>query len=175
MAVKGSDFPEDVILLSANRTECEQNVDCGHEFIHLYFQRDKPVAGFNCFEKVRKQQNPYFEWQANEGSAELLLSYKILLPLIKSSMPHLRGYDEIREFKMQLSALYNLTPAVIYFIIESLKYEIQQYLYGVPIDKIELLSANAQRTRRINVKSLNDIENEDFNRLLYEWSEGWSE
>lgn len=170
MAFKGSNFSEDVILLSDKRTECEQNIDCGHEFIHLYLQRNELITGFNCFEKIRPQQDSYFEWQANEGSAELLLPYKFLLPKINKSLFELNDWSIIDKFKRNLAKELNLTPAVVQFRLESLKYEIHQYVnLGISLENIEILSNAAQQKRNINVKSLNDIEDKNFSNMIKQW------
>ena len=55
-----------------------------------------------------------------------------------------------------------MTETVIKYRFESLKYEINQYLNGTPLNEIEILSLNKQRVKGINIKSLNDIEDDLF-------------
>lgn len=69
----------DTIILNSNRTPAEQNFDCGHELIHLTKHR-KLRESFNCFTRAKPQQNTFHEWQANEGSAQLLVPYQDFIP-----------------------------------------------------------------------------------------------
>ena len=54
--------------------------------------------------------------------------------------------------------------------LENLKYEIFQFLNGTPLDSIEVLSSRKQRDRKIKIKSLNDLAEEndssDFVKLF---------
>ena len=45
--------------------------------IHLALHRRLEQKTFNCFDKVQANQNPFTEWQANEGAAEFFVPYKI--------------------------------------------------------------------------------------------------
>lgn len=82
-----------------------------------------------------------------------------LLPKIKESLPHLSTWSDFHRFKFELARQFNVTDAVITYRLESLKYEIGQYLNGVPVHRIEILSRSQQRARGIDVKSYNDVEN----------------
>lgn len=64
---------------------------------------------------------------------------------------------------------FHVPEAVINYRIENLKYETEQYLSGVPLDKLEILSAKKQCERNIQVQSLNDISNSDLSRQFETW------
>lgn len=169
MACKGATISEDIILLSSKRDCWEQNIDCGHEFVHLQIQRDEPISSFRCFEKVRPQQNKFLEWQANEGSAELLVPYKILLPKIKERFHLLTSSWDIMQFKDELAEQFCVSPIVIYYRFESLKYEIYQYLNGVSLNNLSILSKTAQDRQNIIVKSINDMQDQYYIDEFGDW------
>lgn len=131
----------DTIILNSSRTSEEQNFDCGHEFIHLTAHR-KMQDSFNCFTRAKPQQNTFREWQANEGSAQLLVPYQDFIPrFLKLFDSGALGIPYI------LAEYYHVTPQVINIRLDSLSYEIDQYREGARLDCLELLSRN-QRTSR---------------------------
>lgn len=160
IAVIGDEKQKDIILLNKNRSYIERNFDCGHEVIHLSFHRNTEIETFNCIENAKISKNPFYEWQANEGAAEFFLPYKELLPIIGDKINNLRSWDSIRDFKFELSMLFNVTYQVVEFRLESLKYEIHQYINRTPLDKIKIMSLSQQNRNRIKVFSLNDMEKE---------------
>lgn len=148
----------DIIFLNSNRSRTEQNFDCGHELIHLSLHRGAQLESFNCFEKVRAQQNRFLEWQANEGAAELLAPYRELLPLVRAAWPGLHRWQAIAALRTQLAERFGVSEVVIRFRFESLKYEIFQYISGVPLEQVQLLSDQSQRMQGISVASLGQRE-----------------
>lgn len=166
MAIIGHDDLEDVILLNSSRNHIEQNFDCGHEMIHLALHRKLEQKTFNCFDKLQANQNPFIEWQANEGSAEFFVPYKIFLPMIAKCYPLLNTYSNINLFKREMAEIFNVPEAVIKYRIENLKYETMQYLSGISLDKIEILSAKKQEEKNIYAISLNQISDEDFDHRM---------
>lgn len=162
MACLGESICSDIIILNTNRNKFEQNIDCAHEFIHINCHRDEGHQSFNCFDKAQASQNKYFEWQANEGSAELTVPYRSLLPKIKKNHKFLDTYYSISHFKEELVQEYGVTDAVVSYRLESLKYEIEQYIQGVPLQNLKVLSLSAQNKLNIDVKSLNAIAYEDL-------------
>lgn len=168
MASLGGKGNKDVIILNASRNRFEQNVDCAHEFIHINFHRNEGYQSFKCFDKAQPNQNKYLEWQANEGGAELVVPYRSLLPKVKKAYPYLDNYESISSFKEELVQVYGVTGAVIEYRLESLKYEIQQFVNGISMQDICILSYGSQIKQKINVKSLNDIANEDLRRRFEE-------
>ena len=156
MAVLGGDM--DFIILNSHRDEYERNFDCSHEFMHTELHRDGPSVTFNCFSEARPNQDSYIEWQANEGAAEFLVPSWALLPLIKANRQCLDSYEGIYELKKALAEYFFVTPMVIEKRLESLKYEIQQHLSGIPLEFIKVLSLSQQRQRGIQIESINDVQ-----------------
>lgn len=169
MAVIGDEFQKDIILLNKKRSKIEQNFDCGHEFIHLCLHREIGQRSFNCFENIQETQNSFIEWNANEGSAELFVPYKIFIPLVKEKIGNSTDYYVIENAKTEMASIFNVPEIVIRYRMENLKYEIFQYLNGVPLDKIEILSLRQQRQRNINILSINDISDNDFENHFQKW------
>lgn len=70
MSYPGARPQPDIILLNSKRSEIEQNFDCGHEMVHLAIHRNLNKKVFNCFDRsTAPNQDPFLEWQANEGAA----------------------------------------------------------------------------------------------------------
>lgn len=158
MAFVSDDQAPDSIMLNSLRTELEQNFDCGHEAVHLTLHRHLDQKTFNCFdEKVHAEQDPFLEWQANEGSAEFLVPHTVFIPLVKLYLGTKPDHDSVENFKLISSKLFGVPPAVIKYRLESLKYEIVQYYAGVKILDIEILSKHQQEKRGIYITSLNRI------------------
>ena len=149
----------DVIILNAGLTKKEQNFICTHELMHLALHRNEATNSFDFNEKNILNQDSSLEWQANEGAAEFLLPAAILLPIIGTRLSSLRSWYDIEAFKVELSEQFNVTKTVIEIRFEHLKYEIYQYLQGIPLKDIEVISFSKQKAKGINVLSLNDIEN----------------
>lgn len=68
------------ITLNSQNTPREQNFYCGHEAIHYILHRRCGQRSFQCFETVKRQQDKFIEWHANEGAAEWLMPYKKFIP-----------------------------------------------------------------------------------------------
>lgn len=162
MAIVGGEDESDVILLNSARNKTEQNMDCAHECMHLTYHRDEPCRTFKCFDTVAPGQDKYLEWQANEGGAEILVPHRGFLRRIKRYEYLLHNYQNISAFKKEMASEYNVTEAVITFRLESLKYEISQYLAGTALDDIRILSNRSQIREGICIKSLNDIAHESY-------------
>lgn len=144
----------DTIVLNSNRTSYEQNFDCGHELIHLTRHRGTNRQMFNCFEKVIITQNSFIEWEANEGSAEFTVPYKTFLPMISNAYKSFTTYDAICSFEEQCAKHFMVSDRVIELRLESLKYEIYQYLKGTPLNELQLLSNSQQKREGIRVESI---------------------
>lgn len=158
MASIGAKREEDVILLNSNRDNIEQNFDCGHEYVHLCIHRDLRQKIFNCIDTIHVKQDEYIEWQANEGAAEMLIPYEAFLSLIKYGPFNINDPDGIAYLKEYAAIKFSVTKKVIEYRLESLKYEIHQFINGVPLSNIQMLSLAQQKRRKINIRSLNDIE-----------------
>lgn len=168
MASIGAIPSDDVILLNNERNDREQNFDCGHEYVHLCIHRNLEQKTFNC---LYAKQDTYIEWQANEGAAEMLIPFEVLLPLIKNGHFNINDHTGIKSLKEYAATMFNVTKKVIEYRLESLKYEIYQYLNGIPLSKISKLSLFQQKKLNINIQSLNDIESVLLKRDIYSSSE----
>lgn len=133
----------DTIILNSNRTSEEQNFDCGHEFLHLTEHR-KLQDSFNCFTKAKPQQNTFREWQANEGSAQLLVPYQDFIPRFLKLLE-----SGALGIQYTLAEYYHVTPQVINIRLDNLSYEIDQYREGARLDCLELLSRTQRKQRGI--------------------------
>lgn len=170
MASIGKNHRKDVILLNADRNKIEQNYDCGHEFIHLRIHRDLSQGSFHCIDAYYANQDPFLEWQANEGAAEFLVPYTVFIPFVKNHYEHMNTSSDIISFKEYAAGMFNVSSKVVEYRLESLKYEINQHLNGTCISNIEILSQSQQKKRGINIRSINDLENDLFDKEV-----GWSE
>ncbi|MDR1674173.1 MAG: ImmA/IrrE family metallo-endopeptidase [Oscillospiraceae bacterium] len=157
----------DMIVLNKNRAPTDQNFDCAHELIHLTKHRNYGINYFECFEKAAETGNStckesdlldentcdlrILEWQANEGAAELLLPYKLVIPDFSELFKKLSSYTwtEMHDLFTVLSQKYNTGYSLTYNRIRNLAYEIHQYENG--ISNIQVLSANAQQKSGITV------------------------
>ncbi len=153
-----------VIIVNSNKSSYEQNYHGCHEFMHI-FTTNEPGITINCFEKIKPNQNSYIEWLANEGAAELLVPYKILLPMVKKNYNSMTKGIGTSQFCEEAAQHFFVSSRVIQYRIDSLKYEISQYMDGVSLDKIEILSNTRLIQRGIVIKSLVDLEKERLNAM----------
>lgn len=156
-----------VILVNKNKTFEEKNYHGAHEFMHIITNDNAPGTTLRCFDKIRPNQNTYVEWLANEGAAELMMPYREILPLVKEESDFFSlSTLPIHELTKQLSYTYSVSTMVAQNRLNNLAYEIWQYLNGVEIDNIEILSYNEQKKRNIQIESLPDIENKMIRSIL---------
>lgn len=148
---------KDVILLNSHLGKREQSFTCGHELVHLTLHRSKTIQYFS-FEQVMQKHNPFLEWQANEGSAELHVPYRLLFPQIAAALQKMESMQDIPNLRAGLAEEFQVMEEVIYYRFESLKYEIYQYLTGVGLENIEFMTVSKQREAGIFVESINEIE-----------------
>lgn len=148
----------DLIFLSNNRTEFEQNLDCAHELVHLSLHRNNNARRFNSNEALPADQSALLEWQAEEGAAELIMPYKKFIPIFCLLVDVCQDSWELFEsLKMRMATLFKVTPNIIADRIENLRYEIYQYEQGISIDRLHLISIAEQEANGIDIKSYNTI------------------
>ncbi len=157
MCMFGQENVPDVILLNERRTKSERNFDCAHEFVHIHEHRDEQKATFHCFEKVSPLQDPYLEWQANEGGAELLVPYQDFIPRFYQRFQEMQNHPDEVFVRSDMAEHYQVTNGVIENRLRSLAYEIDQYAAGVPISEIRLLSRKQLRQRNIQTTDYNAV------------------
>ena len=153
---------KNTIILNSCRSESEQNFDCGHEIIHLTKHQHTKIEIFNCFSSTKPTQNEFLEWESNEGAAELIVPFYVLIHKIEEYDVDTKDGSNIFEFKQKVSRFFNVSMSVIELRLENLKYEIDQYLNGVPIEYICFLSKSQQYQQGIIVQSLNDLEKQYY-------------
>ena len=157
-SLRGLSVPkENIILLNSSRNKAERNFDCAHEFIHVTKHKNENFQTFNCFDNLRPQQSPFLEWQANEGAAEMLVPYKMFIPMFCESISNCETYADYYSFLEFLSCIFNVPIAVIELRVDNLKYEIHQYENGCDINHISLLSNKKQAQRGIHITSYNTL------------------
>ena len=147
----------DVILLNTKRSPLEQNFDCGHETMHLGLHRHTGQKTFNCYDEVTAKQNPFLEWQANEGSAEFFVPHRIFIPMLHEFLGLYPTFQTVQEFIRLASNTFMVPRQVIRYRLENLKYEILQFYAGINVYDLELLSKIQQERRGIYIRSLNSI------------------
>lgn len=156
--LRGMAVPRDkIIMLNSFRNKVEQSFDCGHEFIHILKHKHLGTQTFNCFDKVKASQNLFLEWQANEGSAELHIPYKIFIPLFCGYVKNCHDFCGYQNLKLYLAQYFGVPLAVVDLRIENLKYEISQYESGISLDNIKIKSKNQLKKEGISVVSYNTV------------------
>lgn len=160
-----ADNPDDIncILVNSNLSYEEQNFYGSHELMHIYSSGVGSGQTFNCYDKVKPFQDSYVEWVANEGAAELLVPYEELLKLIEVHYNKMIKGLGTYEFCCNVAPKFAVTPIVIQNRLNSLCYEIEQYINGTPLDRIKIMSKSEQHKHNIFISSLNELESE---RLL---------
>ena len=144
------------IGLNSLRNSIQQNFDCGHELLHYFFH---PNMGqmLICGDML-SSPNTYAEWQANEGTSELLMPYKLFVPMVSEILFNPYSSDAFFEDRFaheRLQRKFGVSKAMIDIRINSLSYEIAQYQQNVGIDEIQLLSRREQQHLNIKVPTYN--------------------
>lgn len=145
------------ITLNARNSPSEQNFFCGHESIHYLIHRDNGQTLFQCYDKIRKQQDRIIEWQANEGTAEWLVPYKAFIPDFLDNFDPLMPTPDLGPIRAALAEKYFVSERVIYNRIDNLKYEIWQVATGTSLDKVKLLSKHQQTKCGLQIISCNEL------------------
>ena len=145
---------KDTIILNSTRSEYEQNFDCGHEVVHLTKHRTQNSGVFNCFKNA---QNSFFEWEANEGAAELIVPYKQLIPDLLDLFNPVTSSGDIFYAYAILSEKYRVSEMVMKNRNENLKYEIYQVASGGSINSISIMPKKQQEKAGICVPSCYEI------------------
>ncbi len=155
-----------VILVNSNKSFVEQNFHGFHELMHIP-TADMPGTILQCYEKLKPSQDSYIEWLANEGAAEFLLPYKTLLPLVKLNYSSMTKGLGTWTFCEEISRFFQISPIVVQNRLDALKYEINQYIEGVSINNIEILSHSKQIARGIEIESLTTLENKRLFHIVW--------
>lgn len=132
----------DAIILKAEHSSEEKNFYCAHEAMHLTFHRGANGKSFRCNENAKLNQNPFEEWQANAGAAELLVPYRLFIPAFVSLSRKNAKISCHSALILELAQEFHVSGQVISNRIQSLNYEIAHYLQYGDIAKIPIVSAN---------------------------------
>lgn len=159
----------DIIMLSNSRSRFEKNFDCAHESIHITFHWKIHHKPFSCYDKIMANQDPFLEWQANEGAAEYLVPNMVFIPKVAErwdDLIHCLPSDMDLLFYNEMCNLFLVPQTVIKIRLVSLKYEIFQYISGVPLEKLQYLSNNDLTKKDINIDSIIDIQESNYMKYL---------
>lgn len=143
MAILGT---PDIILLNERRGRLSQRFDFAHELIHCRYHRFNRSA-FTC--TGFSPRDPFLEWQANEGAAELLVPYRSFVPLVAENYHRIRRYRNLEAFIAFAAHQFQVTRETIHIRLKSLSAELFQYRAGIPLDQLEILSAREIARRNI--------------------------
>ncbi|MCL2335849.1 MAG: ImmA/IrrE family metallo-endopeptidase [Firmicutes bacterium] len=141
------------LIINARHSPQAQRFTLSHEIIHYLIHPDR---NYLCDTGDARSS---LEWQANEGAAELLLPYRIFIPqlcaYIQSVNRHTGGHKpSSTELLLPYAQKYGVTLTTLQNRLTGLRYEIDQYMSGCPLESLEFLS-EAELTRRcIHVKPL---------------------
>lgn len=135
MAILGT---PDIILLNERRGRLSQRFDFAHELIHCRYHRVSRSA-FTC--TGFSPRDPFLEWQANEGAAELLVPYRSFVPLVAENYHRIRRCRNLEAFIAFAAHQFQVTRETIHIRLKSLSAELFQYRAGIPLDQLEILSA----------------------------------
>lgn len=147
-------FPDkSFITVNASKEPISTIFDLTHEMIHFLLHpedRKHYISSSLC-------DIDNFEWQANEGAAELLVPYKRFIPYFTNNIKNCKSREDYLALLSHLSDKYTVSTSVLEYRISSLKYEINQYQNGTPIDKIKFLSKRAQEEQGIFIEPYSNI------------------
>ncbi|SHN88239.1 ImmA/IrrE family metallo-endopeptidase [Desulfitobacterium chlororespirans] len=133
------------IGLNSCRTYFEQNFDCMYELFHFW---KHPINTYTCLSVPR---DTYLEWEANEGAAEMLVPYYKFIPEVCDIYHHITNNHQQIDYLNYFAQKYFVTPRVIQFRIKSLSYELSQYINGVSLSNLKIISKKHQERLGINV------------------------
>lgn len=146
-------FPDkSYITVNSSKEPISTLFDLTHEMMHFLLHpedRKHYISSSLC-------DIDNFEWQANEGAAELLVPYKQFIPYFVNNIKNCKSKKDYIDLVNYLSNKYVVSSAIIEYRITGLKYEINQYENGIPIDKIQFLSKRAQEDQGIFITSYVD-------------------
>lgn len=136
-----SHIPSRSVVIDCKRTPEEQNFHCMHEIMHHVFHRNRSTKSYSSYDTTQADQDPFIEWQANEGAAQFLLPYQRFIPdyiQVSKKLAH-KAFSQLRVIEI-LSDKYFVSEKVISNRIDSLNYEIYQVLNNADIAKVRLCS-----------------------------------
>jgi len=168
--LRGMMIPEDgchapMIMLDAARSSSEKPFYAMHELIHYLKHTNEHNGTFSCYDKIKACQNPFIEWEANEGAAEIIMPYRLIIPEFVDNYKYqwqVNGDNEF--FSVSIAAIcemankYKVTLSMMDNRINNLLYEINEYCSGTDINNILPLSKRSQQALGLSIdKNLEKI------------------
>ena len=125
------------IGLNARRSAVGRNFDCMHEIIHYWFHDGEY---FYC----DLRSNSPIEWQANAGAAQFLMPYQSFIPAYSRMFDFFYGKNppHVAQKKLigYLANHYRVGEMAVGCRLEDLKPEIEQYLSGVAVGDLRVMT-----------------------------------
>lgn len=169
MVQMGNESHGPLIILNQKNLDVENNFYCAHELMHAILHQKTHRTSFSCYDRIKDKRNAVLEWHANEGGAEFIIPYRIFIPRLMDLVDELPDISRLYRARRTLAKEFNTTEIVIRNRIENLKYEIDQYRSGVPIEDVKLLSQNQLDKRGIITSSLNEQEEKAWAEEYRSW------
>ena len=148
-----NNFPDKShIIVNSSKELLGTIFDLTHELMHFFLHpenRKHYISTSLC-------DIDNFEWQANEGAAELLVPYKKFIPLFVKNISKCEIRKDYLDLLQHLSKKFIVSTAVLEYRIIGLKYEINQFENGINIDDLKILSKRAQEENGIFIQPYAD-------------------
>lgn len=151
LIVKNELPKQSTVIINSSKSSDSQKFALMHELVH-FFAHPIPKKPFLCDESNKSDP---LEWQANEGSAEILVPYRIFIPRIADLIRKCSDYMDYVSVSYILADEFATSVPIITNRMNSLVYEINQYIEGIPLDRIKILSKSKREKLNLKVKSLN--------------------
>ena len=136
-----------LIVLNGRRPPLSQAFDLAHELVHFYTH---PAGNFFCEipedGKVRRDL-PAMEYQANQGAAELLMPYRLVIPMAAELADAKRLWrDPAMERRLgeAVAERFRCSPWAGILRIGDLRHELAQFRDGAALDRVRVLSMTAR-------------------------------
>jgi len=160
-------------LITLNDTRAPESIkfNCCHELVHFFTH---PCDSYTCASFV-KDLDP-FEYQANEGAAELLAPYRDAVPFIAEQWELARIISEKEPrwgalpyafIILRVSQRYDVSEWIAEYRISSLTYEAYQYINGKDIDHLDIISKRKQDEMGIELPPLSTLCRSGIESLVY--------
>ncbi len=131
--LRGANHSE--IIISASRSPEGRRFTAAHELVHWYLHAG---ATFWCSDT----KPTALEWQANAGAAELLMPYRLVLPVVMN-IRSLYIADRAAAVKL-VAERFGVSPSAAAARLGELSPELAQYLAGAPLEMVQVRSGEAR-------------------------------
>jgi Zn-dependent peptidase ImmA (M78 family) len=128
-----------------------------HEFVHLKLHRNEKTAVFGCYDDTSSGRDPFMEWQANEGAAEILVPHRSFLKDVQSMKDCFSCPADIDMSIKALAQKYKVTENVISIRFESLSFEVGRVLGGSDPMGVPVVTSKVKKLMKNKITSVNDV------------------